>query len=93
VPIEFDPDQLDSLKQMPGAHLLNFARGRVAPRFIAGISMGMDVLERKHVGVKAQFDLENIANAAFVYNFGNPFSGTHFGNPRLFAGRLHFNFK
>jgi len=52
VPIEFDPDQLDSLKQMPGAHLLNFARGRVAPRFIAGISMGMDVLERKHVGVK-----------------------------------------
>jgi TonB dependent receptor/Carboxypeptidase regulatory-like domain len=93
VPIEVDPDQLDSLRQLPGAHLVNFDHGRVDPRLIFGISGCMDLLERKHVQVQVQFDVENIANTAFVYNFGNPFSGTHFGNPRLFAGRLHFNFK
>jgi hypothetical protein len=55
--------------------------------------MGVDVFERRHFQMKAQFEIENTTNAAFVYNLGNPFSGTHFGNPRLFAGRIHFYFK
>jgi outer membrane receptor protein involved in Fe transport len=93
VPIEIDPEQSNSLKRLRGAHLVNFAHGRVDPRLIAGISAGVDLLERKHLQVGAQFDIENVADTAFVYNFGNPFSGTHFGSPRLFAGRLHFNFK
>lgn len=93
VPIEVDPDQLDSLKQSPGAHLVSFSRGRVNPRLMTGISMGVDVFERRHFQMKAQFEIENTTNAAFVYNLGNPFSGTHFGNPRLFAGRIHFYFK
>jgi len=37
-------------------------------------------------------DVQNIANHPFVYNFANPFSGTHFGYPRVFAGRLKFTF-
>lgn len=93
VPIEVDPELFDSLAQMPGAHLVNFDRGRVDPRLTASISMGIDLFDRKHLEVKAQFDVENVANAAFVYNFGNPFSGTHFGNPRVFAGRIHFDFR
>jgi hypothetical protein len=39
-----------------------------------------------------QLDARNIANREFVYNFGNPFSGTHFGNPRMWGGRLKLAF-
>jgi hypothetical protein len=43
--------------------------------------------------VQAQFDLQNIANRKFVYNFGNPFSGTHFGYPRSWGGRIKLIFR
>src|SRR5579864_7714042 len=33
-----------------------------------------------------------LADHAFVYNFGNPFSGTHFGYPRMYGARLKFTF-
>ena len=38
-------------------------------------------------------DVQNLINTSFVYNFGNPFSGTHFGAPRQFSGRLRFTFR
>jgi hypothetical protein len=93
VPIDVDPDQLDSLRLRPGANLVDFQRGRVKPRQVFGFSAGMTVLESRHTEVLAQFDIQNLANTPFVYNFGNPFSGTHFGAPRQFSGRLKFTFR
>jgi hypothetical protein len=43
--------------------------------------------------VSAQFDVQNVADRRFAYNFGNPFSGTHFGHPRLLGGRVKFAFR
>jgi hypothetical protein len=40
----------------------------------------------------AQIDVQNLANRPFAFNWGNPFSGTHFGYPRLIAGSLKFSF-
>jgi hypothetical protein len=37
-------------------------------------------------------DVQNLVDHAFVYNFGNPFSGTHFGYPRMVGGRLKVTF-
>jgi hypothetical protein len=42
--------------------------------------------------VSAEVDVQNLADRAFVYNFGNPFSGTHFGYPRMVGGGLKFTF-
>ncbi len=39
--------------------------------------------------MQAQLDLQNIANRKFIYNFGNPFSRTHFGHPRPWADGLN----
>jgi hypothetical protein len=93
VPIDMDPDQLNSLRQRPGAGLVDFQRARVSPRQIFGISAGMTLLESRHTEVKAQFDIQNLMNTPFVYNFSNPFSGTHFGAPRQLSGRLQFTFR
>ena len=93
VPMELpdlDPDQLTAL---PGANLVNFDTGRVKPWYVFGWSGGMDVVERDHYKVGAQLDIQNVANRDFAFNWGNPFSGTHFGYPRLIAGSLKFSFK
>ena len=92
VPVEVPEDQLLRLRGFPGASLVNFSTGRVKPWYVFGWSLGMDLLRRERVAVSAQLDVQNLADHDFVYNFGNPFSGTHFGYPRLLGGRLKFTF-
>jgi len=92
-PIEVDPDQLPQLESQPGANLVNFQTDRVSPWVVFGLSCGVDLRREARVTVSAQLDIQNLFNTPFVYNFGNPFSGTHFGNPRLWSGRLKFVFR
>ena len=93
VPIELpnlDPTELQAL---PGSSLVNFDTGRVKPWYVFGWSGGMDLLHRDRFILAAQLDVQNLANRDFAFNWGNPFSGTHFGYPRLIAGSLKFSFK
>ncbi|HTM90512.1 MAG TPA: hypothetical protein VL155_20065, partial [Terriglobales bacterium] len=92
VPIEVPEDQMARLRTSPGADLVNWSTQRVKPWYVFGWSGGMDLLRRERVIVAAEFDVQNLADRAFVYNFGNPFSGTHFGYPRMVGGRLRFTF-
>ncbi|HZQ25082.1 MAG TPA: TonB-dependent receptor [Terriglobales bacterium] len=93
VPIEVPDSGLLPLSTLPGADLVNFTTERVKPWTVFGWSAGIDLLQREHFTATGQFDVQNLADRSFVYNFGNPFSGTHFGYPRLIAGRLKFTFK
>lgn len=90
VPIEVDPDRLQGLQSLPGADLVDLGRGRVKPWAVFGLSSGLDLSRDARVAVSLQLDIQNLFNSRFVYNFGNPFSGTHFGYPRLWSGRLKF---
>ena len=92
VPIDVPEDQLGRLSTFPGANLVNLSAQRVKPWFVFGWSGGIDLLRRERVIVTAEVDVQNLADHAFVYNFGNPFSGTHFGYPRMIGGRLKFTF-
>ncbi|HLK31969.1 MAG TPA: TonB-dependent receptor, partial [Terriglobales bacterium] len=92
VPIEVPEDQLVRLSRLPGASLVNFFTQRVRPWYVFGWSGGMDLLRRERVIVALQADVQNLTDRPFVYNFGNPFSGTHFGYPRMYGGRLKFTF-
>lgn len=92
VPLEVDADRLAELRTMPGADLVNFERGRVKPWSVLDLSTGWELWRVERMTVNAQFDVENLTNKRFVYNFGNPFSGTHFGYPRLWSGRIGFIF-
>lgn len=93
VPIELPDLDPSELRALPGSNLVNFDTGRVKPWYLFGWSGGMDLLRRDRFILGAQLDVQNLANRDFAFNWGNPFSGTHFGYPRLVAGSLKFSFK
>lgn len=93
VPLEVEEDRLEDLMEERGAELVDFDRARVKPWYVFDLSAGIELISRDRVTVSAQFDLQNLADRPFAYNFGNPFEGTHFGHPRIAGGRLRINFR
>ena len=67
---------------------IDFQRGRVRPRTVLDFSVGADLMQKERVSMNIQFDVQNLTNELFLYNFESVFSGTHVGYPRLFSGRL-----
>ena len=80
----FDPRLYDKI---------DFQRGRVRPRTILDFSVGADLMQKERVSMNLQFDVQNLTNELYLYNFESVFSGTHVGSPRLFSGRLTLKFK
>jgi outer membrane receptor protein involved in Fe transport len=72
---------------------IDFQRGRVRPRTVLDFSVGADLMQKERVSMNLQFDVQNLTNELFLYNFESVFSGTHVGYPRLFSGRLTLRFK
>jgi hypothetical protein len=93
VPIDLPTAGLAELRNFPGFDLVNVSTGRVKPWAVFGLAGGMDLLTTDRVTTAAMFNVQNLANRSFVFNFGNPFSGTHFGYPRLWAASLRFRFR
>jgi hypothetical protein len=80
----FDPRLYDEI---------DFQRGRVRPRAVLDFSIGVDLLRKERAAVNLQFDIQNLTNELFLYNFESVFSGTHVGPPRRLSGRLALRFK
>jgi len=72
---------------------IDFQRGRVRPRTILDFSIGADLMRNERTSLNLQFDVQNLTNELFLYNFESVFSGTHVGHPRLLSGRLALRFK
>jgi outer membrane receptor protein involved in Fe transport len=72
---------------------IDFQRGRVRPRTVLDFSVGADLMQKERVSMNIQFDVQNLTNELFLYNFESVFSGTHVGYPRLFSGQLRLRFK
>jgi outer membrane receptor protein involved in Fe transport len=72
---------------------IDFQRGRVRPRMVLDLSVGADLMQKERVSMNVQFDVQNVTNELFLYNFESVFSGTHVGYPRLLSGRLSLRFK
>jgi hypothetical protein len=92
-PLEVEPDELDKLAERPGAALVDFNRERMKPRSVVDILVGQRLYRGSTFEVSARLSLLNAANQAFAYNFGNPFSGTHFGPGRTVAFSLRSVFR
>ncbi len=93
IPLEVDEEDLEELRSERGAELVDFERQRVKPWTVFDLSIGADLLREERVTMSLQFDIQNIADKQFAYNFGNPFEGTHFGHPRLWSARIKFTFR
>jgi hypothetical protein len=72
---------------------IDFQRGRTRPRTILNLSIGADLLQRERTSLNVQFDIQNLTDELFLYNFESVFSGTHVGYPRLISGRVALRFK
>ena len=64
----------------------NFRRRRVRPRTILYFSTGADLLRQERTSLNVQFNVQNLTNELFLYNFESVFSGTQVSFPRLFSG-------
>ena len=83
-PLEVDEGELDELMARPGGELVNFATGRVRPRLLFDAMAGMRLLRAGGHELSLRAAMLNLTGERFAYNFGNPFSGTHFGAGRTF---------
>lgn len=83
-PLEVDEDELDELMDRPGSELVNFETGRVRPRQIFDVMAGARILRSGGRELSLRGSILNVTGERFAYNFGNPFSGTHFGAGRTF---------
>jgi outer membrane receptor protein involved in Fe transport len=87
-PVDVAADQLEELRSRPGVDRVDLARGRVKPRAVLDLVAGLRLLRLGRLALEARLEALNVTDAAFAFNFGNPFSGTHFGPPRTFALKL-----
>ena len=83
-PLEVEPEALEDLMQRPGADRVNGDSGRVRPRTIVDATVAQVLLKGDRVDTTLRVSVLNVTNRAYALNFGNPFSGTHFGAPRTF---------
>lgn len=81
-PLEVEEDELLELQERPGAELVDFDRGRVRPRQLFDASIVQRLVRGSRVDVEVRAALLNVTGRRWAYNFGNPFSGTHFGPGR-----------
>ncbi|MEO5740461.1 MAG: TonB-dependent receptor [Vicinamibacterales bacterium] len=83
-PLEVDEDDIDELMSRPGSDLVNFETGRVRPRRLFDVMAGARLFRAGGREVSLRGSILNATGERFAYNFGNPFSGTHFGAGRTF---------
>ena len=81
-PLQVDEDELDELEERPGSELVDFERGRVKPRRSVDFNMSQRLVRQGRADFIVRLSLLNVTGARWAYNFGNPFSGTHFGPGR-----------
>lgn len=88
-PLEVDEDEAAELAERPGAELVDFERGRVRPRTVVDVSAAQRLFSTSRADISIRLTITNLTNTSYAFNFGNPFSGTHFGGPRAALVELH----
>jgi len=95
-PVELDddePDDVDEIRERPGSDRVDLQRGRVKPRFVVDLAVSQRVAQGTRAGLTVRASVLNLTNDAYALNFGNPFSGTHFGAPRTFRVDLQLGLR
>lgn len=81
---DLDDDDREELAGRPGASRIDVERGRVRPRLVVDVSASLRLLRTAWGEIGLAAGVLNVFDRAYAFNFGNPFSGTHFGAPRQF---------
>lgn len=84
-PIESSDDEVEDLRSRPGAETVDFDRRRVAARTVVSVQAEVPIWRHGRRSAVLRAAALNLFDARYAYNFGNPFSGTHFGAPRTLS--------
>jgi outer membrane receptor protein involved in Fe transport len=76
-----------------GAETIDVESGRVRPRAIVDVQAELPLRRTRAVDVFVRLWTHNLTNDTYAFNFGNPFSGTHFGAPRRVGASVRIGFK
>jgi outer membrane receptor for ferrienterochelin and colicin len=90
---DLDDDDLDDLLERPGVERVDLDRGRVKPRLVVDLGATARLRQTEHADVSLKVTALNVFDRAYAFNFGNPFSGTHFGAPRQVRVDLQVRFE
>jgi outer membrane receptor protein involved in Fe transport len=81
-PLEVDEDDRDELMERPGASMVNFETGRVRARTLVDLMLSKTMHRGRRTTTSVRLGVFNVTDREYALNFGNPFSGTHFGARR-----------
>ena len=81
-PLEVSDEKLVTLAERPGADLVDFEQQRVKPYAVFDVQAGQRLIRRRRFELSARASVLNLSDTRYAFNFGNPFSGTHFGARR-----------
>jgi hypothetical protein len=87
-PVGLAEDASDDLRARRGSAVVDFASGRVRPYSIADVQGEWTFLHGDRGELSWVVSVTNITGELYAFNFGNAFSGTHFGSPRRVAVNL-----
>lgn len=90
---ELDDDDIEELLERPGAELIDLDRERVKARLVVDLTASARLLRAGRTQVSLGASVLNAFDRRYAFNFGNPFSGTHFGAPRQFRVDLTATFR
>lgn len=93
VSVESEDDALDDLRGRPGSETVDFETGRVKPRAVVDFVTTWTIARGPRADAALSFWMNNVADQTYAFNFGNPFSGTHFGAGRRIGVALRVGFR
>jgi outer membrane receptor protein involved in Fe transport len=81
-PVGIGDDVDEELMERPGVETVDFDSGRVRARALVDLQAEWAVRRGRRADLFVTAWMNNLTNQTYAFNFGNPFSGTHFGAPR-----------
>jgi outer membrane receptor protein involved in Fe transport len=92
-PVGIDSDDIDDLRGRPGADTVDFQSGRVKPRAVLDVLAQWALVRGTRADTTLSLWVNNVTDQIYAFNFGNPFSGTHFGAGRRIGVALRLGFR
>ena len=81
-PVGIGDDADEDLEDRAGSQTVDFDSGRVKARALVDLQAEWAVSRSRRADFFLTGWVNNLTNQTYAFNFGNPFSGTHFGAAR-----------
>lgn len=81
-PLGVEEDDVEDLLGRPGSEVVDVDSSRVRPRTLVDAQAAWTFFRGPRAEWSVSAWVTNLFNQTYAFNFGNPFSGTHFGPPR-----------